>query len=77
MTKLGVSPITNKIYYGQLNKAGTMWVGTKKDITDNALSSVFEWFYNQMDGKSEFSITFPDVKGFTLKMVKEEEKEEQ
>ena len=44
----------------------------KKDVTDMAIASVFEWFMNQMDGKEEFAISYPNVSEFTLKMVREE-----
>lgn len=68
--KMGVSPITNTIYYGNVNKEKGLWVGEKKDVTDMAIASVFEWFMNQMDGKEAFEISYPDVTGFKLKMVR-------
>ena len=54
----GVSPITNRIYYGTQDIEKHMWVGKKDDITDNAIASVFEWFMGNMDGKEEYSITY-------------------
>lgn len=54
----GVSPITNRIYYGTQDTEKHMWVGQKDDITDNAIASVFEWFIGNMDGKEEYSITY-------------------
>lgn len=69
---MGVSPITNTIYYGNANEEKGLWVGEKKDVTDMAIASVFEWFLNQMDGKEEFIITYPNVPGMKLKMVREE-----
>lgn len=54
----GVSPITNRIYYGTQDTEKHMWVGQKDDITDNAIASVFEWFMGNMDGKEEYSITY-------------------
>ena len=69
--RIGVSPMTNKIFYGNLNEQKRMWTGEKKDITDMAISSVFEWFYNQMGDNAVFEIRYPDVKGYVLKMVKE------
>ena len=71
--KMGVSPITNTIFYGNVNEEKHMWVGEKKDVTDTAIASVFEWFYNQMKNKEEFEIRYPDVKGYVLKMVRETE----
>lgn len=49
----------------------------KKDVTDMAIAAVFEWFLNQMDGKEEFEISYPNVPGFKLKMVREEMQNEE
>lgn len=73
---MGVSPLTNTIYYGNVNEEKGLWVGEKKDVTDMAIVSVFEWFMNQMDEKEEFEISYPDVPGFKLKMVREKIKKE-
>ena len=70
--KMGVSPITNTIYYGKVNKEKGMWVGDREDVTDMAIAAVFEWFLNQMDGKEEFIITYPNVPEMKLKMMREE-----
>lgn len=70
--KMGVSPITNTIYYGNVNEEKGLWVGEKKDVTDMAIAAVFEWFLNQMNEKEEFIITYPNVPGMKLKMVREE-----
>ena len=43
----------------------------EKNVTDMAIAAVFEWFYNQMDDNEEFSISYPDVPGIVLKMVRE------
>lgn len=72
--KMGVSHITNTIYYGNVNEEKGLWVGEKKDVTDMAIASVFEWFMNQMDGKEEFVISYPNVPWFKMKMVREEMK---
>ena len=69
--KMGVSPLTNTIFYGNVNEEKRMWTGEKKDVTDIAISSVFEWFYNQMENKEEFEIRYPDVNGYVLKMVRD------
>jgi hypothetical protein len=69
---MGASPITNTIYYGNVNEEKGLWVGEKKDVTDMAIGAVFEWFLNQMDGKEEFGISYPSVPGIKLKMVREE-----
>lgn len=57
----GVSPITNRIYYGTLDADKHMWVGQKTDITESAIASVFEWFMGNMEGKEEYSITYPEA----------------
>lgn len=57
----GVSPITNRIYYGTLDTDKHMWVGRKTDITESAIASVFEWFMDNMDGKEEYSIAYPET----------------
>lgn len=57
----GVSPLTNRIYYGTQDIEKHMWIGQKTDITDNAIASVFEWFMANMVGKEEYSITYPET----------------
>lgn len=57
----GVSPITNRIYYGTQDTEKHMWIGQKTDITDSAIASVFEWFMANMEGKQEYSITYPET----------------
>lgn len=57
--RMGVSPITNNIYIGKLNKSETMWVGEKTEITDEAVKAVFEWFRgNSTDEKPIYQISF-------------------
>ena len=51
---MGVTPVTNIIYYGNVNEEKGLWVGERKNVTDMARVAVFEWFLNQMDGKEEF-----------------------
>ena len=69
---MGVTPVTNIIYYGNVNEEKGLWVGERKDVTDMAIGAVFEWFLNQMDGKEEFGISYPSVRGIKLRMVREE-----
>ena len=57
----GVSPLTNTIYYGTLNKEKQMWTGKKEDVTKYVIASVFEWFIGNMDGNEEYSITYPNT----------------
>ena len=68
----GVSPITNRIYYGTLDTDKHMWVGQKTDITESAIASVFEWFMANMEGKQEYSIAYPNT-GFELVMRRKAE----
>lgn len=64
MTKkkgFGVSPITNTIFYGTQDTEKHMWVGQKTDVTDDAIANVYQWFIGNMDGKEEYSITYPST----------------
>lgn len=59
--RMGVSPITNTIYYGTVDTDKNMWVGAKTDVTDMAIDCVFEWFVNQMkanENQEEYQITY-------------------
>ena len=60
---LGISPITNKIYYGTIDTEKHMWIGQKTDVTKDAIARVFEWFMANMDGSknSEYHITYPNT----------------
>lgn len=40
---MGVSPITNTIYYGTVNTDKHMWVGNKMDVTRMARNAVAEY----------------------------------
>ena len=42
----GVSPLTNRIYYGTQNVEKQMFTGNKEDVTDKAIAAVT----NQSDG---------------------------
>lgn len=58
----GVSPITNRIYYGTQDTDKQIWVGQKTDVTDDAIANVFMWFIGNMEDsegkKEEYSITY-------------------
>lgn len=41
---IGVLPITNRICYGKVDKEKKLWVGNREDVTDMAVSAVFDWF---------------------------------
>ena len=68
---MGVSPLTNTIFYGTLDTDKSMWVGDRANVTNMAIKGVFEWFMNNMDENKEYEITFPNTE-YTLKMVRKE-----
>lgn len=75
MKKVVVAPISNTIYYATVNEArGIMSATDRKDITDDCIRAVFEWFMNNMDGNSEYSITFESSKYELVMREKEDEK---
>lgn len=59
----GVSPITNKIFYGTQDTEKQMWVGDKTDVTDDVIAAVYEWFIGNMENehgkRTEYRITYP------------------
>ena len=61
----GVSPITNRIYYGTQDPDKNMWTGQKIDVTDGAIAAVYEWFMGHMKDADvpveEYSITYPST----------------
>ena len=59
MTKLtiGLLPVTNRICVGRLNKAGTIWLSGRQDITDEAVMTVVAYIKKdrvvyERDGKT-------------------------
>lgn len=74
--KMGVSPLSNTIYYGTVDTEKEMWVGKKVDVTDTAIKAVFEWFMNCMidNNYEEYSISFPNTE-FKLAMTKKTQEE--
>jgi hypothetical protein len=40
---IGLSPLTNTIFAGRLNKMGTMWKGEKFDVTDKCVMAVINY----------------------------------
>lgn len=53
---MGVSPITNKIYYGTVNTDKNMWVGNKTDVTIMAKRAVTEHILGLNGKKFAFGI---------------------
>lgn len=41
---IGYSPLTEKIYMGRQNSAKNMWVGEKKDVTNQFIDCSFNFF---------------------------------
>lgn len=69
---MGVSPITDTIYYG--NVKNDKLVGKKEDVTDMAIEAVFEWFMHKHEQNcpdGEYQIRFQGIP-YVLTMKKEE-----
>lgn len=74
MKRLVVSLLSNTIYYATVNeKNNTMSATDRKDVTENCIRVVFEWFVNHMndDNLKEYSITYPSSE-YELVMRKKE-----
>lgn len=41
---IGYSPLTDKVYLGKQNKAKQMWIGDKKEITNDFLAVAYAYF---------------------------------
>lgn len=77
MKTMGVSPITDTIYYGTVKN--NMWQGKKEDVTDIAIKAVFEWFMHKLNADETqlaYQIRFPGVP-YVLEMRKEKQENEQ
>jgi hypothetical protein len=66
--KLGVSPITNTVFAGRVNKKGDMWID-KVDITKQFLACVVDYFSKEgitvirANGEPILEITVTDLRG--------------
>jgi hypothetical protein len=66
-TRIGVSPLTGRIFQGRINKAGDAFIGEKKDITSDVLRSVIEkaeyhgGSFDIEGGGKRFVVTVKDV----------------
>lgn len=72
---MGVSPITDTIYYGTVKD--NKWVGKREDVTDEAIKAVFEWFMHKLDADEKqiaYQIKFPNLP-YVLEMRKEAQDE--
>ena len=63
--KIGVSPITNTIYAG--NVSDGMWVGEKHDVTFPAIIAVAE---HLIEANQQVKLTYKDGKIYALRVVK-------
>lgn len=78
---LGTSPITNTIYAGRPNKAGTLWVGEKHDVTDAAITAVMQYIHQKAiaSGNEYEECSIRNFNGYKLtisaKKIKETENE--
>ena len=61
--RLGISPLTNTIFAGKLNKAETMWLSGKQNVTDDAVMLVVDYI------KKDNVIYERDGKRFQLKEI--------
>lgn len=43
-TGIGYSPLTDKVYLGRQNKEKRLWIGEKRDITNEFLAVAYEFF---------------------------------
>ena len=41
-SRIAVSPLTGRIHQGRVNKAGTAFIGGKRDVTSEVLCAVIE-----------------------------------
>lgn len=42
MNRIGVSPLTGRIFSGRVNKAGDAFVGEKQDVTSDVMRAIIE-----------------------------------
>lgn len=69
---MGVSPITDRIYYGTAKD--NKWIGDKEDVTDTAIKAVFQLLIQKFEtecGENEiYQLRFPNTP-YVLEMRKE------
>ena len=69
MMKFGLNPLTDTIYYGQVNeKRPNEWVGNKKkDVTNEAIGVVFQWFMSKIEYSEDEQLEeYAEEKGQTM-----------
>jgi hypothetical protein len=74
---IGYSPLTDKVYLGKQNSKEQIWVGDKKDITSDFLSTAMAYFeentirtIGSLTGTSNLVINIKDDKESIEKLIK-------
>jgi len=74
---IGYSPLTDKVYLGKQNTEKRLWIGDKKDITNEFLAVAFEFFEENdvktvscSNGKSNLFINIKNDKASIEKVIK-------
>lgn len=74
---IGYSPLSDKIYLGKQNTEKRIWIGEKKDITNDFLTVSFEYFeqntirnIGSSDGTENLFINIKNDKSSLEKIIK-------
>lgn len=74
---IGYSPLTDKVYLGKQNTEKRLWVGDKKDITNEFLAVASEFFkentvrdIGRSNGESNLFINIKNDKASIEKVIK-------
>jgi len=74
---IGYSPLTEKVYLGKQNTEKRLWIGDKKDITNEFLAVAHEYFEENKvrdiscsNGKSNLFINIKNDKESIEKVIK-------
>lgn len=63
MKSFGISSLTGRIFYGTSKNMGGnryCFTGKTEDVTDDVIAVVFQWFEQNVQGKDEFNLTYPE-----------------
>jgi len=80
MKKIVCSALLGKIYWATVNEKNRTMGYDKKDVTDDAIAAVFEWFIHQFEFEKDpdaeaFSITYPSADYELIMRKKQKETE--
>ena len=74
---IGYSPLTDKVYLGKQNPEKSLWVGDKKDITNDFIAVSFQYFeentirdIGSSSGKSNLFINIKNDKESIERVIK-------